>query len=76
MSQRGQLSEISKELDAFASERDWHQFHTPKNLAMALTVEAAEILELFQWLTAEDSLNLSDGTLAPQSFQHDADLFF
>lgn len=40
---------------AFASERDWGQFHTPKNLAMALTGEVGELVEIFQWLTAEES---------------------
>ncbi len=42
-------------LAEFARERDWDQFHTPKNLAAALSVEAAELLEVFQWLTAEQS---------------------
>lgn len=42
-------------LKAFAEERDWEQFHSPKNLAMALIVEAAELLEHFQWLTLEQS---------------------
>ena len=39
----------------FAIERDWEQFHTPKNLAMALSVEASELVEIFQWLNAEES---------------------
>ncbi len=43
------------QLARFTEERDWAQFHTPKNLAMALNVESAELLELFQWLTAEQS---------------------
>lgn len=43
----------------FAEERDWEQFHTPKNLAMALTVEAAELLERFQWLTPDQSRALA-----------------
>ena len=42
-------------VDRFVSERDWHQFHTPKNLAMSLAVEAAELMEHFQWLSAEQS---------------------
>ena len=46
-------------LKAFARERDWEQFHSPKNLAMALIVEAAELLEHFQWLTPEQSESLS-----------------
>jgi len=49
---------LSAAIDRFASARDWEQFHTPKNLAMAVAVEAAEILEIFQWLTAEQSVRL------------------
>ncbi len=48
----------------FAKERDWEQFHSPKNLAMALTVEAAELLEQFQWLTEEQSSALDSKQLA------------
>lgn len=44
------LDELRSALRQFAAERDWDQFHSPKNLAMALTVEAAELLEHFQWL--------------------------
>lgn len=43
---------------AFAKKRDWEQFHSPKNLAMALSVEAAELLEKFQWLTEKQSEEL------------------
>ncbi len=46
-------------LRQFAAERDWEQFHSPKNLAMALAVEAAELLEHFQWLTDEQSADLT-----------------
>ena len=42
----------------FARDRDWEQFHSPKNLAMGVSVEAAELLEIFQWLTEEESKNL------------------
>lgn len=49
------LKELQTELAIFAAERDWDQFHTPKNLAMALSGEAGELLELFQWLTPEQS---------------------
>jgi dCTP diphosphatase len=44
---------------AFAAERDWERFHLPKNLAMALIVEAAELVEHFQWLTPEESAGLA-----------------
>jgi NTP pyrophosphatase (non-canonical NTP hydrolase) len=42
-------------VEQFVAERDWHQFHTPKNLSMALAIEAAELMEHFQWLTPEQS---------------------
>lgn len=53
------LTALRDELRRFVEERDWQQFHTPKNLAMALAGEAAEILEIFQWLTPEQSKELS-----------------
>ena len=53
------MEELIKELREFARERDWEQFHSPKNLAMALSVEVAEIVEIFQWLTQEESRNLN-----------------
>ena len=49
---------LTEALIKFRDERDWEQFHTPKNLAMALSVEAAELLEQFQWLTPEQSKRL------------------
>lgn len=52
------LEAIARRLRKFADDRDWDQFHSPKNLAMALNVEASELLELFQWLTEEQSRSL------------------
>lgn len=49
------LADLAELLKKFADEREWDQFHSPKNLAMALTVEAAELLEEFQWLTEQQS---------------------
>ena len=49
------LEEIRRRLAQFAEARNWDQFHTPKNLSMALAAEAAELLEIFQWLTDEQS---------------------
>lgn len=46
---------IQSRLRRFAKQRKWEQFHTPKNLAMALSVEVAELVEIFQWLTPEES---------------------
>ena len=53
------LEDLTRALRDFAAERDWEQFHSPKNLAMALSVEVAELTEHFQWLTQEESSNLS-----------------
>ncbi|MGE4634793.1 MAG: nucleotide pyrophosphohydrolase [Arenicellales bacterium] len=52
------LEEFSAAIDQFASERDWQQFHAPKNLSMALIVEAAELVEHFQWLSERQSEEL------------------
>ncbi len=52
------LRDITEHLDRFARARDWQQFHSPKNLASALSVEAGELLEHFQWLTEEQSRSL------------------
>jgi NTP pyrophosphatase (non-canonical NTP hydrolase) len=53
------LDTLRDRIRAFAEVRAWDRYHTPKNLAMALTVEAAELQEPFQWLTPEQSLNLN-----------------
>lgn len=54
------LQSLQTALRDFARDRDWEQFHTPKNLATALAVEAAELLEHFQWLTDKQSRTLDD----------------
>jgi len=53
------LQALTARINDFVSERDWAQFHTPKNLAMAMIVEAAELVEQFQWDTAQESQHLS-----------------
>lgn len=55
-----EIQSLQEALRRFAAARDWDQFHSPKNLASALTVEAAELLECFQWLTEEESRSLPD----------------
>jgi NTP pyrophosphatase (non-canonical NTP hydrolase) len=52
------LRALQQRVAAFAAARDWEPFHSPKNLAMALSVEAAELVEEFQWLTEEQSRSL------------------
>ena len=49
------VSALAAALQTFADERDWNRFHSPKNLAMALTGEVGELVELFQWLTEDES---------------------
>jgi NTP pyrophosphatase (non-canonical NTP hydrolase) len=56
------LLQLRDELREFAAEREWQPFHTPKNLAMALSGEAAEVIEHFRWLTAEQSAALDEPT--------------
>jgi NTP pyrophosphatase (non-canonical NTP hydrolase) len=62
---RTEIQELQASLRDFATERDWGQFHSPKNLAAALSVEAAELLEHFQWLTEEQSRNISEEKRGP-----------
>ena len=56
---QAELDNLRDQLRAFAAARDWDQFHSPKNLAMALSAEAGELLEIFQWLTEAQSRDLS-----------------
>jgi len=58
------VQDLRDEIRAFIEERAWQRFHSPKNLAMALSVEASEIVEHFQWVTEEESRNLPREKLA------------
>ncbi|MBI3836462.1 MAG: nucleotide pyrophosphohydrolase [Planctomycetia bacterium] len=53
------IHEMRQLVEQFVSQRDWHQFHTPKNLAIALAVEVAELMEHFQWLDPQESRALA-----------------
>ena len=68
------IKQISDDLKKFAIERNWEQFHTPKNLSMALIAEAAELVEHFQWLTPEQSKAISGEKLKDISYEM-ADIF-
>jgi NTP pyrophosphatase (non-canonical NTP hydrolase) len=63
------LEVIKQQLRIFAKERDWDQFHSPKNFSMALIVECAELVEHFQWLTDDQSKNLPADTLDEVSLE-------
>lgn len=59
MPDRDRLEQLHQRLQAFVRERDWEQFHSPKNLAMAMIVEAAELVEHFQWMTEQESRDIT-----------------
>lgn len=52
--------QVLEQLRQFVAERDWKQFHTPENLAKSVSIEAAELLELFQWGSEADEVNIKD----------------
>ena len=54
------VGEVRKLVDEFVAERDWHQFHSPKNISMALAIEASELMEHFQWITIDASRAIAD----------------
>jgi len=58
------MNDLRDAIRVFIEDRDWEQFHSPKNLAMALSVEVSEVVEHFQWLTEEESRNLPPEKLA------------
>ena len=57
------LQDLKERMAEFVRERDWEQFHTPKNLSMSIAIEAAELMEHFQWLTVEQSQHLEEVAL-------------
>ncbi len=64
------VAELRRTVEAFVDQREWHRFHTPKNLAMSLAIEAAELMEHFQWLTPEQSRAVAD---QPEKLQQTAE---
>lgn len=58
------LQDLKQKMAQFVRERDWEQFHTPKNISMSIAIEAAELMEHFQWLTVEQSQQLDAAALA------------
>lgn len=58
------MDSLKRQVAKFAKERDWGKYHSPKNLVMGLNVEAAELLEIFLWLTEEESRNLPENKLS------------
>jgi dCTP diphosphatase len=54
------VAELRQLVNAFVDARDWHQFHSPKNLAMSLAIESAELMEHFQWITTDESRRMTE----------------
>ena len=70
------ITDLKKIVDSFVDERDWKKFHSPKNLAMALSVEASELMELFQWLNLEQAKNvMKSGEIREEALDEIADIF-
>lgn len=62
-----EIKECQQAIVAFGQERNWQKYHTPKNLAASVAIEAAELLEIFQWLTPEESYQLKE---SPKEYEH------
>lgn len=58
MDNKTSIYEIKQLVENFISEREWEQFHSPKNLSMALAIEASELMDIFKWQTSEDAWEL------------------
>ena len=69
------IEEIQARLDKFAKDRNWDQFHTPKNLTMALSVEVAELLEIFQWSNSGGLEEIKDIETRKKIEEEIADIF-
>lgn len=72
--EESEVQQLMLELRKFAQDRDWEQFHSPKNLSMALSVEASELLEHFQWMDNQASYALGEAKHQLVSFEM-ADIF-
>jgi dCTP diphosphatase len=71
------LNSLQTKIDQFVSERDWDQFHSLKNLSMALSVESAELLELFQWLKEEEANRIPEDPKKLEALKDElADVFY
>lgn len=65
------ISDLRQVVATFVAERDWQQFHTPKNLTMALAIEVAELMEHFQWLTPEASRAITEDSTRLQAVREE-----
>jgi dCTP diphosphatase len=66
-----EITRLQETLKTFAADRNWERFHSPKNLAMALTGEVGELVELFQWMTEEESRRIMQDGNAATKVRHE-----
>ena len=70
------IGDLKRVVESFVDERDWKQFHSPKNLAMALSVEVSELMELFQWLDLKQTKEvMKSGEVREKALDEIADIF-
>jgi NTP pyrophosphatase (non-canonical NTP hydrolase) len=70
------ITDLKKLVDSFVDERDWKKFHSPKNLAMALSIEVSELMELFQWLDLDQAKKvMKSGEIREEALDEIADIF-
>ena len=70
------INDLKKTVKNFVEEREWRQFHTPKNLSMSIAIESAELMELFQWLSRKESIKaMSSAKLRKNAIDEIADIF-
>ena len=69
------INDLKKTVENFVDEREWRQFHNPKNLSMSIAIESAELMELFQWLSKKESIKaMSSGKLRRNAIDEIADV--
>jgi NTP pyrophosphatase (non-canonical NTP hydrolase) len=69
------IDDILQKIKQFSKDRDWDQFHSIKNLVMALSVESSELVEIYQWLSEEESNNKTEQTIKKRAEEELADIF-
>lgn len=75
MSQIIDLTKVLETINKFSKERDWDQFHSVKNLTMALSVESSELVEIYQWISEAESNDLSNTKVLTRAEEEVADIF-
>jgi dCTP diphosphatase len=75
MGQQIDVEKVLKRINDFSNDRDWNQFHSIKNLSMALSVESSELVEIYQWISEEESNDISNEIIKNKAREELADIF-